>query len=175
VVSLGGSTKHGEFYGEDLKRRKERKSGEADKEVQILKQQVAQIPQICENIERKMSEEIDQKVDDKLAQWMTAILPDIVAGIARWMDGGRQGPLPVPSMVGSNSNNVAPAVLVTPQPTTMAPQVLVTPPPTNAGPQVVVTPAAGTAPSSSHSIMCTPGAVGSPSTLAELEAIKVPN
>jgi hypothetical protein len=81
-------------------------------------------------------------------------------------------------MASSNSNNAAPDVLVTPPPTTAVPQLLPTPainiaaPALNAPGHRENTPAAGTAPSSSHSITCTP-AVGGPSTLAELDAIKV--
>jgi hypothetical protein len=81
-------------------------------------------------------------------------------------------------MVSSNSNNAAPDVLVTPQLTTVVPQLLLNSPANIAAPELNApgrrenTSAAGTAPSSSHSITCTPVA-GGLSTLAELNAIKV--
>jgi hypothetical protein len=171
VVGLGCSTKWGEHYSEDPKTWKERKKKEESLEVKELRAKVDQIPQIVQ-------EQVDNRVADQVALQITALLPSLLEGLGNWHAGGRQGPPPVPSMVGSNSNNAVPNVLVTPPANIATPDVLMTSPANTAAPELNApdrrenTPAVGNAPASNPSISCTP-VVGGPSTLAELDAIKV--
>ena len=143
-----------------------------------------------------------QQVEDQVGTTLSSIIPTLVAGLDEWYRGGKKGPPPVPSFTGSNSHNVEPSVspqaatMVSPAaPTLVAPAAptLVAPAaPTLVSPAAptLVSPAApllqlnapvaadntppGTAPTSGHSISCTPAAGGA-STLAELDAITVTN
>ena len=98
-----------------------------------------------------------------MAVQMTEMWPAIVAAFDHWDAGGRVGPMPVPSMQGSNSRDtsrVSPAnatvgnAMVTPPAYNAAPEVLATPQATIVAPEVsVTTPAANTvarAQASSH-------------------------
>src|SRR4051812_47208097 len=72
---------------------------------------------------------LPQLVEDQVAKTMNALLPDMMQSLANWQARGGIGPIPVPSMVGSNSSIAAaaptPVVLeASPAPT---PVVLVTP------------------------------------------------
>jgi hypothetical protein len=116
---------------------------------------VAQIPEI-----------VKKQVQEK----MTSFIPIIVQALGSWEAVGRVGPPPIPSMIGSNSNNVA-APNVPPAANTAAPNVLVTPVANIAAPEINV--AAGTAQRSTPSVTCTPMYVGGPSIAAELDAIMV--
>ena len=141
-----GKAKWGEYYHEDAVTRKERKKlTEAH-----VSAEIAKVPQL---------------VQDEVAKVITSIFPHMVQSIGNWIDGGRIGPCPVPSLTGSNSINAAPApvVLVNPATNTAAPEL-------NA--PVGENSPAGTVPTSSPSVSCTP-AVGGASTIAELDAITV--
>ena len=74
VVGYGLSTKWGEYYKEDPKTRKERRSHEESREVQELRKKVAEIPQI---------------VEDQVAKTITSILPTLLEGLGNWNAGGR--------------------------------------------------------------------------------------
>jgi hypothetical protein len=69
VVGLGGSTKLGVFYRENPKTRKERKSNDGGQEMQALKTQVAQIPQMVqEQVEWQVSDQVDWRVNEQMDQ-----------------------------------------------------------------------------------------------------------
>src|ERR1041385_7297016 len=89
---------------------------------------------------------LPQLFQDEVAKTMNALLPDKMQSLANWQARGGQGPIPVPSMVGSNSGPAAPVVLT--------PAVVVAPAPT---PGVLVTPAANTA-AALPDVMVTPPA-----------------
>ena len=174
--------------------KKERKATIDEKEVAQLKAQVAQIPTIVEEQVRQQVQHIvetqqrtqRQQVEDQVGNTLSSIIPTLVAGLDAWYRGGKKGPPPVPSFTGSNSHNVEPSV--SPQAATMvslAAPTLVAPAAPTLGPpaapllQLHAPVAAdntppGTAPTSGHSISCTPAAGGA-STLAELDAITVTN
>lgn len=172
VSGFGLNMKWSEHYKEASQTRKERRSiGSAKtREVEELKEKVAQIPQM---------------VQDEVGKVLTSLLPTLMARLDEWNKGGREGPLPVPSMTGSNSHNapvlVSPeaAVLVTPPAGShmvMVPDVFVTPPADTAAlklnaPARENTPA-GTASANALSVT-RPPAVGGASTLAELDALTV--
>ncbi|KAK1694307.1 hypothetical protein QYE76_011004 [Lolium multiflorum] len=156
-----------------------------------VRQQVQHIVETQQRTQR-------QQVEDQVGTTLSSIIPTLVAGLDEWYRGGKKGPPPVPSFTGSNSHNVEPSVspqaatMVSPAaPTLVAPAAptLVAPAaPTLVSPAapMLVSPAApllqlnapvaadntppGTAPTSGHSISCTPAAGGA-STLAELDAI----
>ncbi|KAK1694249.1 hypothetical protein QYE76_010946 [Lolium multiflorum] len=156
-----------------------------------VRQQVQQIVETQQRTQR-------QQVEDQVGTTLSSIIPTLVAGLDEWYRGGKKGPPPVPSFTGSNSHSVEPSVspqaatMVSPAaPTLVAPAAptLVAPAaPTLVSPAAptLVSPAApllqlnapvaadntppGTAPTSGHSISCTPAAGGA-STLAELDAI----
>jgi hypothetical protein len=101
---------------------------------------------------------------------MTSFIPTIVEALGSWEAADRVGPPPIPSMVGSNSNNaMAPNVPLAAK--TMAPNVLVTPITNIAA--LEINAAAGTTQQSTPSVTCTPTYVGGPSTADELDAVKV--
>ena len=94
VVGLGGSTKHGVYYHEDPNTGKERSRQEERRELEALRTQVSQIPQIVQQqleqqVDRRVDEKMDQRVSDQVARQVTALLPDLVAGIMRWIAGGQ--------------------------------------------------------------------------------------
>jgi hypothetical protein len=160
-----------------------------------VRQQVQHIVETQQRTQR-------QQVEDQVGTTLSSIIPTLVAGLDAWYRGGKKGPPPVPSFTGSNSHNVEPSV--SPQAATMvspaAPTLVAPAAPTLVAPAAptVVAPAAptlvspaapllqlnapvaadntppGTAPTSGHSISCTPAAGGA-STLAELDAITVTN
>jgi hypothetical protein len=123
--------------------------------LQELREKVAHIPELAET-----------QVQEK----MTSFIPTIVEALGSWEAAGRVGPPPIPSMVGSNSNNAA-APNVPSAANTAAPNVLVTPVANIAAPEINA--AAGTVQRSTPSVTCTPTYIGGPSTAAKLDAIKV--
>ena len=174
--------------------KKEKKATIDEKEVAHLKAQVAQIPTLVEEQVRQQVQHIvetqqrtqRQQVEDQVGTTLSSIIPTLVAGLDAWYRGGKKGPPPVPSFTGSNSHNVEPSV--SPQAATMvspaAPTLVAPAAPTLVSPAAPLlqlnAPVAadntppGTAPTSGHSISCTPVAGGA-STLAELDAITVTN
>jgi hypothetical protein len=95
---------------------------------------------------------------------LNALLPTYFASYGQWDQGGRQGPMPVPNMVSSQSDNVRHDVLVTPAAYAAVREL-------NAPGREHVS--AGPMPASSHSVNTCVPAIGGASTLAELDALEV--
>ena len=175
--------KFGQYYREDPKTKAEKrmkKEAEDKREIADLRQKVEAIPQL---------------VEDRLAVKVCEIVPALLAGLDAWNAAGRQGPVPLPSMTGSNSTNKLPPVFlptnlpsnatgqpiltVTPPANTAPQPVALVTPPANTAAQLVLqsapvrdnTPAGTVGSGSSASVSCTPAVVGGASTLAELDAV----
>jgi hypothetical protein len=86
----------------------------------------------------QISEIFEKQVQEK----MTSFIPTIVQALGSWEAAGRVGPPPIPSMIGSNSNNAA-APNIPPAANTAAPNILVTPVANITAPEINA--AAGTA------------------------------
>src|ERR1041385_1586542 len=192
VVGFGADLNWFEYYGKSAEQsgsrgRKARRTEEDASYVRGLEEKVNMFPQL---------------VQDEVVKTMNALLPDMMQSLANWKARGGEEPIPVPSMVGSNSGTAAPAVptpalLVAPAPT---PGVLVTPAANSAAatPDVMVTPPAtieqpghdNNAPGgsanratdatggSAPSVSCMPAVIGGVSdgggsSLADLDALKV--
>jgi hypothetical protein len=145
VVGAGGGCKWDYYYHEDTATRKERKRLEQLDVREELATVKANMPQL---------------VQDEVAKTITALLPTMMQSISTWIEGGRQGPFPMPSLGASNSTNGAPDI--------NAP--IMENPAANNAPGMENSPAV-TMPCSSPSISCTP--VRGASTLAELDAIMI--
>ena len=178
VVGFGADLNWSSYYGKPeqsgSRGRKARRTEEDAAYVRGLEEKVNLIPQL---------------VQDEVAKTMDALLPDMMQRLANWQAAGGQGPLPIPSMVGSNSgtnavpvtNAPTPAVLVTPAANTAAaPDVMKTPPATieqpghnNNAPDGSQNRAANATGGSTPSVSCMPAVVGGVSSLAELDALKV--
>jgi hypothetical protein len=92
--------KFGEYYKDEIKKRKERKTQSAA-EVEELKKKVDSFPQL-----------VAEKVEERIRE---IIPPGLMEGIAAWNAAGRVGPIQVPSMTGSNSAvDVSPDVVTQP-------------------------------------------------------------
>jgi hypothetical protein len=154
VLGEGLSAKWSDKFGKP-ERGKRSPNADESRELRELGEKVAQIPEI-----------VDKQVQEK----MTSFIPTIVQALGSWEVAGRVGPPPIPSMIGSNSNNAV-APNVPPAANTVAPNVLVTPVTNIAAPEINA--AAGSAQRSTPSVTCTPTYVGGPSTADELNAVKV--
>jgi hypothetical protein len=154
VLGEGLSVKWSDKFGKP-ERGKRSLNADESRELRELREKVAQIPEI-----------VDKQVQEK----MTSFIPTIVQALGSWEAAGRVGPTPIPSMIGSNSNNAA-APNVPPAANTVAPNVLVTPVANIAAPEINA--AAGTVQRSTPSVTCMPMYVGGPSTTDELDAVKV--
>jgi hypothetical protein len=126
VLGEGLSVKWSDKFGKPERGKKSLNADESC-ELQELREKVAQIPEL-----------VEKQVQEK----MTSFIPSIVQALGSWEAAGRVGPPPIPSMVGSNSNN-AMAPNVPPAANTAAPNILVTPVANIAAPQINA--AAGTA------------------------------
>jgi hypothetical protein len=126
---------------------------------------------------------IPEIVEKQVQEKMTSFIPTIVQALGSWEAAGRVGAPPIPSMIGSNSNNAA-APNVPPATNTAAPNVLVPPAANTAAANELLTPVAniaapeinavaGTVQRSSPSVTCMPTYIGAPSTAVELDAVKV--
>src|SRR4051812_29327474 len=187
VVGFGADLNWSEYYGKlaeqsGLRGRKARRTEEDAAYVRGLEEKVNMLAQL---------------VEDQVAKTMNALLPDMMQSLANWQARGGIGPIPVPSMVGSNSGIAAaaptpavleaspaptPVVLVTPAAnTTVAPvDVMLTPPSTieqpghnNNAPDGSQNRAADATGGSLPSVSRMPAVVGGVSSLAELDALKV--
>jgi hypothetical protein len=69
--------------------------------------------------------QIPELVEKQVQEKMTSFIPTIVQALGSWEATGRVGLPPIPSMVGSNSNNAA-APNVPPAANTAVPNLLVT-------------------------------------------------
>jgi hypothetical protein len=154
VLGEGLSVKWSDKFGKP-ERGKKSLNADQSRELQELQEKVAQIPEI-----------VEKQVQEK----MTSFIPTIAQALGSWEAAGRVGPPPIPSMVGSKSNNAA-APNVPPAANTAAPNILVTPVANIAAPEINA--AAGTMQQSTPSMTCTPTYISGPSTAAELDAVKV--
>src|SRR4051812_11887062 len=179
VVRFGADLNWSDYYGKPAKQsgsrgRKERRTEEDAAYVRVLEEKVNMLPQL---------------VEDQVAKTVNTLLPDMMQSLANWQARGGIGPIPVPSMVGSNSgiaaapvtNAPTPALLVTPDANTAAApaDVMLTPPATieqpghnNNAPDSqnrAADATGGSTPSISHM----PAVVVGVSSLAELDALKV--
>jgi hypothetical protein len=154
VLGEGLSVKWSDKFGKPERGKKSLNADES-RELQELRDKVAQIPEL-----------VEKQVQEK----MTSFIPTIVQALGSWEAAGRVGLPPIPSMVGSNSNNAA-ASNVPPAANTAVPNVLVTPVANSAAPEINA--ATGTTQQSTPSVTCTPTYIGGPSIAAELDAVKV--
>src|ERR1041385_2098395 len=100
VVGFGADLNWSEYYGKPVEQsgsrgRKERRTEEDAAYVRGLEEKVNMLLQLLQ---------------DEVAKTMSALLPDMMHSLANWQACGGQGPIPVPSMVGSNSGKAAAAV-----------------------------------------------------------------
>ena len=157
VAGKGLSTKWSSYYKTGGQKEKKTSSESQAREVQELKAQVARISEI-----------VEEQVQQQLGTTLTAIVPSLIEGLQAWIAGGQQGPPPIPSFTASNSLNAMAGPLVSPAEAALVSPASVPALELNA-PRC--TPA-GTSPASAPSVSCTP-AVGGASTLAELDGITV--
>ena len=165
VAGKGLSTKWGSYYTAGVRKEKKTSSESQTREVEALKAQVAQIPEL-----------VQEQVEQQLGTKLNAMVPTLIHGLTTWIAGGQQGPPPVPSFTASNSHSAQAAPLVSPAAAPLvspAEAVFVSPAPARAlelnAPGCTPT---DTSASSGPSVTCTP-AVGGASTLAELDGITV--
>src|SRR4051812_29129254 len=137
VVGFGADLNWSEYYGKPAEQ-----SGSRGRKARRTKEDVTYVRGLEEKVNM-----LPQLVQDEVAKTMNALLPDMRQSLANWQVCGEQGPIPVPSMVGSNSGTAAPAVLT--------PAVVEAPAPT---PGILVTPAANTK-AAAPDVMVTPPAM----------------
>ena len=94
MAGKGLSTKWSSYYNSDGRKEKKTSLESQACEVQELKAQVAQIPEI-----------VQEQVQQQLGATITAIVPTLIEGLSAWIAGGQQGPPPIPSFTASNSHN----------------------------------------------------------------------
>ena len=160
----GLSTKWSSYYTAGGRKEKKTSSESQSREVEALKAQVARIAEI-----------VQEQVQQQWGTTLTAMVPMLIQGLTMWIAGGQQGPPPVPSFTASNSHNAQAAPLVSPAALLVSSAEAVFVSPALARALELNAPGctpAGTSPASAPSVSCMP-AVGSASTLAELDAITV--
>ena len=69
------------------------------REFEALKIKVVQVDALQEKVDS-----FPQMVKTQVVEGIQALVPSLLAGLGNWNDGGRVGPPPIPSIVGSNSN-----------------------------------------------------------------------
>ena len=120
VAGFGLSTKVGVHFKEDAETRKERRTKREEEQARKIQHLEAQVA------------EMEAKMEEKLPQMLP---PQLWEGLAKWNAAGGVGPIPVPSVSGSNSHQHAspnmmnppsnplahPLTLVSPQPAAPAP------------------------------------------------------
>jgi hypothetical protein len=124
VCGFGTSMKFREYYKEDNKKRRERRSAmssEDKAEVEELRQKVSMLE--AKQATSMDKEEVDKLFEKKLRDFLP---PQLIEGIDAWNAAGQVGPIQVPSAGGSNSTfNVSPSLdVVTPPPTIAAGQLM---------------------------------------------------
>lgn len=131
VAGFGLSTKVGVHFKEDAKTRKERRSKreeEQARKIQHLEAQVAELPA-----------QMEAKMEAKLRQMFP---PQLWEGLAKWNAAGGVGPIPVPSVSGSNSSqHLSPNMVTPPSNPSAQPLALVSPQPAAAAPNTDAQPA----------------------------------
>ena len=113
---------------------------------------------------------IPHRVGDTVVNKVNELMPTVMQSLAAYFAGGQQGPVPMISLGGSNSHNMAPRDESAPRENAPAVNNFVTPAVSNPraredSPLVAA--------ASSPSVTCTP--IPGPSTLAELDALTVIN
>ena len=156
-------------YGLDVPRTKESRQAVLDRENEALRKRLADleasVDQRVAAVESKVEATVQSRVDDALATRFNEMMPCVVQLLANYFKNNQEGPIPVISLGGSNSDNLPPTTRAQ-----GAPILLVTPPIGSAGPREH-SPGVGGA--SSPSVTCTPDL--GPSTRAELDSLKVIN
>ena len=157
-------------YGLDVPSTKESRQAVLDRENEVLRKRLADLEATVDQrveaaVESKVKATVQSRVDDALATRFNEMMPNVVQSLANYFKNNQEGPIPVISLGGSNSDNLPPTTGAQ-----GAPILLVTPPVGNAGPREHSSAAGG---ASSPSITCTPDL--GPSTRAELDALKVIN
>ncbi|XP_037438883.1 uncharacterized protein LOC119306875, partial [Triticum dicoccoides] len=103
VAGKGLSKKWSLYYTAGGRKEKKTSSESQAREVEALKAQVAQIPEL-----------VQEQVEQQLGTKLNAMVPTLVHGLTTWIAGGQQGPPPVPSFTASNSHSAQAAPLVSP-------------------------------------------------------------
>ena len=98
------STKWSSYYNAGGQKERKTSSESQSREVQELKAQVARISEI-----------VQEQVQQQLGLTLTGIMPTLIHGITTWIAGGQQGPPPIPNFTASNSHNAQVAPLVSPR------------------------------------------------------------
>ena len=128
VAGFGLSTKVGIHFKEDAETRKERRTKREEEQARKIQHLEAQVA------------EMEAKMEEKLRQMLP---PQLWEGLAKWNAAGGVGPIPVPSVSGSNSHQHASPNMVTPPSNPLVhPLALVSPQPAAAAPNTDVQPAA---------------------------------
>lgn len=119
VAGFGLSTKVGVHFKEDAKTRKERRSKREEEQARKIQQLEAQVAELPAQMEAKMEERLRQLIPSQLWE-----------GLAKWNAAGGVGPIPVPSVSGSNSHqHVSPNMVTPPSNPSAQPLTLVSPQP----------------------------------------------
>ena len=97
MVGFGAELNWSEYYGNPVEQsgsrgRKARRTKEDAAYVRGLEEKVNMLPRL---------------VEDQVAKTMNTLLPDMMQSLTNWQARGGIGPIPVPSMVGSNSGIAA--------------------------------------------------------------------
>ena len=99
VSGFGTSVKFGEYYKEENKKRREKKTQST---VQVLAKQVEDL-KASKLDEEAVNAMVDRKVEEKLRALLP---PQLWEGLAKWNAAGQVGPIKVPSVGGSNSSHI---------------------------------------------------------------------
>ena len=92
VVGFGAELNWSEYYGKPAKH-----SSSRGRKARRTKEDVAYVRGLEDKVNMLL-----QLVEDQVAKRMNALLPDMMQSLANWQARGGIGPVPVPSMVGSN-------------------------------------------------------------------------
>ena len=131
VAGFGLSTKVGVHFKEDAETKKERRTKREEQQARKIQHLEAQVAEMEAKMEAKMEEKLRQMLP-----------PQLWEGLAKWNAAGGVGPIPVPSVSGSNSHQHASPNMVTPPSNPLAhPLAWVSPQPAAAAPNTNAQPA----------------------------------
>ena len=111
IFGFGTSTKFREYYSEEAKKRKERRTQSAAQdqaEKEELKRKIAHL-----EASKVDQDEVNAIVQQKILEMLP---PRLMEGIAKWNADGQVGPIQVPSTGGSTSSHQVSPDMVTPPP-----------------------------------------------------------
>ena len=152
-----------------MPRTKESRQAVLDRENEVLRKRLADleasVDQRVAAVESKVEATVQSRVDDALATRFNEMMPDVVQTLKNYFKNNQEGPIPVISLGGSNSDNLPPTTRA------QAAPILVTPPIGNAGAREHSPAMAGG--TSSPSVTCTP-CLG-PTARSVLDNLKVIN